>query len=182
MLPDFWAWYLDPLNYEGGWSKHRDRDADCIDENGLPESLTAWTALSEARADNGCIWLLPADKDPRYRTDFRDLSIDNPADVIPLECPAGSLLMWNQVVLHWGGRSLPTAPHPRVSFAFEFQRTDRPTQNAPLLDPNRIPSFNERLALLAKQILQYQHRYAVPRWLLNLAEDWKETFRLPKGV
>ncbi|MEE2903739.1 MAG: phytanoyl-CoA dioxygenase family protein [Myxococcota bacterium] len=182
MLPDFWAWYLDPLNYESGWSKHRDRDADCIDENGLPESLTAWIALTDARIDNGCIWLLPADKDPRYRTDFRDLSVACPEDVVPLECAAGTLLLWNQVVLHWGGQSLPTAPHPRVSFAFEFQRVDVPPHNSPLLNPSELPTFNQRLALVAKQLLQYQHMYVIPRWLVQIAEDWKETFSLPKGV
>ena len=182
MLPDFWAWYVDHERYEEGWRRHRDRDADCIDEDGLPQSLTVWIALTDATIDNGCIFVLPANKDPRYRKDFRELTIDNPRDVHALACPAGTLLAWNQVVLHWGGRSHPAAANSRVSFAYEFQRGDVPAHNRPLLDPMNPPNFHQRLALIAKQVLQYKHMYLLSDQLVEVAENLVTSFSLPDSV
>jgi hypothetical protein len=182
MLPDFWVWYVDNQKYESGWRRHRDRDADCIGPDGLPQSLTIWIALSDARIDNGCIYILPADKDPRYRKDFTELALDNPFDVRALECSAGTLFAWNQVVLHWGGNSHPIAPNPRVSFAYEFQRQDVPAHNFPQLDPARMPRFEQRLALIAKQVLQYKHMYSLSDQMVDIAERLATSYALPKSL
>ena len=66
------------------------------------------------------------------------------------------MLAWNQGLLHWGGRASQLGTAPRSSAAFEFQRGDRAAFNRPLLDPKRMPTFQERLGLIAKQILQYR--------------------------
>jgi len=81
-------------------------------------SLTAaWIALDDATVDNGCLWVIPGSHrrgviypnrehdDPRY--DCTVESYDFPysaADAIPVEMPAGSVLVFNGYLLH---RSLP---------------------------------------------------------------------------
>jgi hypothetical protein len=179
MLPDFWAWFIDHRSSGRGWRKHRDRNADCIDENGLPQSLTVWIALSDATADNGCIHCLPASKDPRYRIEFSELNIEQPEDIRALECDAGTLLAWNQVLLHWGGRARPSAKNSRVSFAYEFQRKEVAAHNLPLLDPMIPPSFEQRLALIAKQVLQYQHMHLISDEICDVAEWLVKSCELP---
>jgi hypothetical protein len=42
----------------------------------------------------------------------------------------------------------------------EFQKASAPAFNEPLREPS-LPSFQERLRLIRKQILQYQHMYPV---------------------
>ena len=40
LLPDFWAWYIDPLKSERGWAPHRDKGVDSLMEGNKPKSLT----------------------------------------------------------------------------------------------------------------------------------------------
>jgi len=182
MLPDFWAWFIDHTMGGIGWRRHRDRNADCLDEQGLPESMTIWVALSDATADNGCIHCLPASKDPRYRIDFSELKIERPQDIRPLEGAAGTLFGWNQVLLHWGGRSSPSAKNSRVSFAYEFQRKNVPAHNLPLLDPQTPPEFSQRLALIAKQVLQYQHMHLISDEISDIAEELVQKYPMPESA
>jgi len=81
-------------------------------------SLTAaWIALDDATTENGCLWVLPGShragviypdrehEDPRF-----DCSIEaydfpySDDDAVPVEIPAGSVLLFNGYLLH---RSLP---------------------------------------------------------------------------
>jgi chlorinating enzyme len=81
-------------------------------------SLTAaWIALDDATVENGCLWVIPGSHrrgvvypnrehdDPRY--DCTVESYDFPytdADAVPVEIPAGSVLIFNGYLLH---KSLP---------------------------------------------------------------------------
>lgn len=171
-LPDFWIWYIDPTKQEAGWRPHRDRiHCNPLLDDGMPKSLTVWTALTNATPLNGCIYLLPANLDADYNNfDERDSDVDAQG-IRALPVDAGSVLMWNQRVIHWGGTSSPRAKEPRISFAIEFQRADERPYNEPLLHfPDELLPFNLRLMLVAKQFLQYTHMYSISPELKALAE------------
>lgn len=166
-LPDFWAWSVQPGS--AGWSIHRDRGRAALREDGSPISLTAWIAISEATADNGCIHLVPKQADPTYGTErehsweFRD------EDVRALAAAPGDVLVWNQAVLHWGGKAKASAPASRVSMSFEVQRLDVPSREAPLIAPGEVVPFATRLKLIGQKLLHYRHMHAISPALEELA-------------
>jgi phytanoyl-CoA hydroxylase len=93
------------------------------DEHFIPtrdRSLTAaWIALDDATVDNGCLWVLPGSHrpgiiypdrehdDPRYdcTVESYDFPYDE-SDAVPVEIPAGSVLVFNGYLLH---KSLPNS-------------------------------------------------------------------------
>jgi hypothetical protein len=158
LLPDFWAWYIDPAADEAGWKPHRDKGPMSLRSDGTAKSLTIWIPLTDATPLNSCMYMLPANRDPLYHVGGSEVRFD-PPDIRALPAGAGSILCWNQAVLHWGSRSAKHAPAPRISIAAEFQRGDEPAFREPLLAPLSLPNFRTRLALIAKQILQYRHMY-----------------------
>jgi hypothetical protein len=159
ILPDFWTWRLDPARADAGWRPHRDKGHRALAPDRSPLSLTVWIPLTEARPQNGCMYLLPANRDPVYGTpDDAKWQIDV-AKVRALPARPGEFLCWNQAVLHWGGEASRFAPDPRISMALEFQTGERAPFNTPLIPPFANLDFESRLKLVGKQILQYKHMY-----------------------
>jgi hypothetical protein len=170
-LPDCWIWNVDPRRGEAGWTPHRDRGHQSLLPDGMPKSLTTWIPLSPATPLNGCIYVVPANLDPTYGTDKDgEFRFELPS-VRALPGNPGDFFIWNQALLHWGGRTSPRAPATRVSMAFEFQRADIAPYNKPLIDPQRMLSFDERLKLIAKQVLQYKHMYKVAPEIEQIATE-----------
>ena len=169
VLPSLWAWWLDPGGSDAGWRPHRDRDINTVDEAGHPQTLTLWAALTDATPDNGCIYALPAPRDPHYRVRPRICSVDNLPDIRALPATAGTVLGWNHALLHWGARSNPQARQPRVSLAFELTRADAPQMETPRLPPDTAPDFALRLQLIGTQMLKYQHMHPLSDALEELA-------------
>jgi len=163
-LPDFWVWHVNPSDEACGWGPHRDKgNVLTLDDDNSPQTLTVWLPLSDATTLNSCMYVLPAHLDQRIAQRTwngpENTYVQNLQDIRALPATAGSVLAWNQAILHWGSRASHLGEAPRISVAFEFQRGDRPPFNRPLLDPGRAPSFTERLGLVGKQILQYRHMY-----------------------
>jgi hypothetical protein len=179
-LPDFWVWHVNPNENSLGWGVHRDRVQPTLEWDNSPQTLTVWIPFTDATPLNGCMYMLPAHLDHRFverRWDGEGNNIvHNPQDIRALPATAGSLLAWNQAVLHWGGRGSRLGEHARISAAFEFQRGDRTPFNNPLLDPERIPSFTERLGLVGKQVLQYRHMYPLSDEVAALATSLFERY------
>ena len=184
-LPDFWAWCVLPIDQGAGWGPHRDRVQPTLEPDNSPHSLTVWLPFTDAVPLNGCMYVLPAHLDDRFRTRVFDgddnYRVPDPQAIRAVPATAGSLLAWNQNLLHWGGRASRLAAGPRISAAYEFQRADRPAFNRPLLDPHRIPSFTERLGLIGKQVLQYRHMYPLDRDVEAMAIDLRDRF-MPEVV
>lgn len=170
-LPDFWVWCVDPQRDDKGWAPHRDKNRSTIREDGSPQSVTVWIPLTESTPLNGCIYMVPADRDPTYNTDKQNEWQFDYQDIRALPALPGSILAWNQQVLHWGARGSQRETNPRISVAVEFQAADIPPFRQPLSAPNSIPDFGLRLALIAKQILQYQHMYPLEPEVRKIAED-----------
>ncbi|BDB40720.1 MULTISPECIES: phytanoyl-CoA dioxygenase family protein [Mycobacterium] len=179
-LPDFWVWHVNPSENSVGWGPHRDRVIPTLDSDNSPQTLTVWLPFTDATPLNGCMYVLPAHLDDRFeqrRWDGEDnTTVYNPQDVRALPATAGSMLAWNQAVLHWGGRGSQLGTAARISAAFEFQRADCPAFNNPLLDPARMPTFDERLGLIGKQVLQYRHMYPLSDEVAAVADSLVQRF------
>lgn len=184
-LPDFWAWYVPATDQGAGWGPHRDRVQPTLGHDNSPHSLTVWLPFTDAVPLNGCMYVLPAHLDERFRTRVFDgpgnNHVPDPQAIRALPATAGSFLAWNQALLHWGSRASRLAAGPRISAAFEFQRTDVPAFNTPLLDPYRMPTFTERLGLIGKQVLQYRHMYPLGPDVEAIATDLRDRF-MPKVI
>ena len=171
VLPDFWAWHVDPTQEQHGWQPHRDKGVVGLAPDRTPLSLTVWIPLSVADPLNGCMYMLPAERDPLYGvSDDARYRIDLQA-IRALPAAPGDYLCWNQAVLHWGARSSRFADGPRLSMALEFQRGEARPFNTPLIEPGADLGFQDRLRLVAKQILQYRHMYPLGPALQALAEE-----------
>jgi len=105
------------------------------------------------------MYLLPANRDPVYNTQQEGVRQIDISKIRALPVKPGDFLCWNQAVLHWGGEASRFAKHPRMSMALEFQSDARAAFNTPLIEPFSNLSFDMRLRLVAKQILQYKHMH-----------------------
>lgn len=171
VLPNFWAWHVDPTKGQTGWRPHRDLGSKSLAPDGSPLSLTCWIPITEATPMNSCMYIVPADLDPHYRDP--DSVKHNDAEghaVRALPAKPGEYFIWNQAVLHWGSRSSPFAESPRISAALEFQRGDAPPFATPFVEGEMFPQFGQRLRLVARQILHYQHLYGTFPKLLEFAQ------------
>lgn len=157
-LPAFWAWHIDHINAETGWSPHRDNGRATLNTDGSPKSVTVWIPLTDATTLNSCIYIVPADRDPVYNTEQEDSWAFHPADIRALPATAGTVFCWNQAVLHWGSHSSSRAKDDRISVAFEFQQGNIGLYyGTPVSNPDDFPNFKTRLELIDKQMSQYQH-------------------------
>ena len=177
MLPDFWAWHVDPKKNESGWGPHRDKGKIALDANGAPYAMSVWLPLNEATPLNGCMYLVPAQFDPTYRTDkeYEWKGVIDIGKARALPAVPGDVLGWNQALLHWGSTTSPRAPHPRMSMSFEFQRADMTPFNNPQFTPLGRPDFATRLRMVAKQMLQFSHMYTLSPELRSWAESTQTT-------
>lgn len=158
-LPDFWTWLIDPQKNESGWRPHRDKGYWSLFPDRTPKAITVWIPLTDSTPLNGCMYLVPADRDPTYGTPDDKNWLHQPADIRAVPAEAGSLFCWNQAILHWGSHAANRVVEPRISLAFEFQSGNAEVFNQPLTKPLEIPRFESRLRLIGKQIVQYKHMY-----------------------
>lgn len=173
ILPDFWAWRVDPAAGQAGWRPHRDKGSVALRADGTPKALTMWIPLTEATPLNGCMYVLPANRDPVYGTPQDDNIIKSPVEypnIRALPARPGDYLCWNQALLHWGAQSSPFGGAPRMSMALEFQRADEAPFNEPLIPTLAVLPYIDRLRLCAKQILQYAHMYPLPQPMQDFAQ------------
>lgn len=99
-----------------GLAAHRDSydsGFDLFPGRAAPRHCTTWLALTDTDEDNGCIRLIPAD---RETPEERLLAIDE-SRAIAVPAEAGTALMWGGHVAHWGGAHNPArAKGPRIAF------------------------------------------------------------------
>lgn len=177
-LPDFWVWHVDPAQGDAGWAPHVDKGSLSLSPEGRPLSATVWIPLTSANPLNSCIYVLPASRDPEYGVtpDQRRIGLDV-TQMRALPAEPGEWLCWNQAILHWGSATSRFAEEPRISMALEFQSSSVAPFNEPLIRDPRELTFDLRLKLVAKQILQYRHMYAVDPAIEELAKSILPDFR-----
>jgi Phytanoyl-CoA dioxygenase (PhyH) len=140
-----------------GWEPH-------VDSRNDEERITVWIPLNDATIGNGCVYVIPQDRVPQSLPacylDWRGVSHDELAillrHVTPLPAVAGSILGWNNSLIHWGGRALEPTTFPRISIGVEFmsrQATPR-SWEAPVFDLE-LPDFATRIRAIAQSVLYY---------------------------
>ena len=153
-----WAYYVDPLAHTSGWPPH----VDSLD-NG--ERTSIWIPLSDASIDNGCMYVIPADRVPtelpRSYLNWTSISREELTtllhNVTPIPAAPGSVLGWNNCLIHWGGRATKSEARPRVSIAAEFlhEKTKPSSSELPVFNTG-LPSFPARIRVIGQAILAYE--------------------------
>ena len=82
----------------------------------------------EATTENGCMYVIPKERDPLWDDDAHrlhrapHLMPDFPhAHMRPLPAKAGTVLMWHHSTIHWGTSCSAYAEEPRKSIAMSFR-------------------------------------------------------------
>ncbi len=159
LLPTVWA----SDARRTGDRPRRARSDVAIATDGAPEAITVWIALSDATPDSGCVCILPPACDPFYSLTTANVDVKDVQNVRVLPAAAGTALAWNHRVLYWNARPSSPAENPCMSLAFEFRRAGT-LEGTNANDRVRAPSFRERLAFIAAQILRNRRFGVDPRF------------------
>lgn len=156
--PSVWAWWVGGDGVPRGWPPHRDNPTDPIDDDDNPDAVTIWVPVTDATADNGCMYVVPRPWDLQYLNPAATLEFLSLQMVRAVPAPAGSVLGWTHHLIHWGALARPGAP-PRVSLSYQFQRADRPPSDGPVDRPDHVPIGAARTALVIDQWHRYRHMH-----------------------
>ncbi|MBX7199925.1 MAG: phytanoyl-CoA dioxygenase family protein [Rhodospirillaceae bacterium] len=171
LLPAFWIWDVEPKRAEAGWAPHRDKGRRSLLPDGSAGAISTWIPLTPATPLNGCMYLVPAQHDQTYNTPDEDRHRFDVQCVRALPGVPGDFFMWNQAILHWGGKTSAYATESRISMSVEYQRGDIPSLQGKLLNPHVVLPFRTRLWLIGLQIMQYKHMYKLLPEVEKLADD-----------
>jgi hypothetical protein len=171
-LADYWVWSISLETSGSGWTPHRDlqfRDRPTLRENGLPLLVTAWLPFTDTGPLNGCMYVMPTNRDANLPDHPESFGFSNLQDVRALPAQAGSILAWNQQILHWGSAASKWAKNPRISTGVYFQSADvEPFGPRPIDFRAELP-FQQRLAYLAANLLAYHQWHCYPEPVLDMA-------------
>lgn len=172
MMPALWAFFVEPGGKSAGFLPHRDRSRKLtIAPDGKTIALNIWISLTDATPDTGCIYLLPLQYDRNFPHNLGVYGTNNYQDFRAVPTKAGDILAWNEAVYHWGGRSSKHGTFTRMSIAASFQRGDSAPFETPILHPLKLPTFKQRVSLIASQLLRYQAQAGLSPVLKQLAVD-----------
>lgn len=155
LMPAFWAWRIEEDDARG-WEPHRDRPGRAIADDGRPEAMAMWVALTDATSENGCMYVVPARWDPFYRNPRANAEVMHLQAIRALPARAGAVLGWTSRLLHWGAMARPSSP-PRVSLSFEYQDAAVAPIDGEAFVHGWIPPVDRRRALIAEQWHRYRH-------------------------
>ncbi len=173
-LPNFWVYHVAPGQEGSGWAPHRDRaQTITVRKDGMPDSMTIWIALNDATLFNGCMYVLPARRDANYPHSpwTFELGVQDLQSIRALPCKAGSILSWNESLIHWGSKSSDKATGPRISAACAFQRGDIDPLETPILDPYVLPSYKTRLGIIGQQLFRFAVHTGMPEAVRTLSQE-----------
>lgn len=181
-----WVWWVQQGSR--GWKPHRDRPG-YTQKGKFPLAINTWVAITDATAENGGIYVLPADLDPYYHDHHHDgnfthnnlpeyygtaarynldeidgkplrnaqgqiYDLDLPA-VRAVPAKAGSVLGWDETILHWGSVSSPLAPIPRVAMCFQYQSASIPPFSPTLDVSGYIPAWEAKIRHVVNMVQAY---------------------------
>ncbi len=157
LVANFWAWHIE--GESAGFKPHRDTaNLQTLTTEGMPWYATVWIPLTDVSPLHSCMFLLPTNHDANIPNRLTEQAVpyDQMQSIRALPAPAGSVLCWNPLVLHWGSRSDTYAARPRISIATTIQRREVTSLRAVELHPGLVVPFNFRLAVIADALLQYR--------------------------
>jgi len=172
VLGDFWIWCISQRTASAGWRPHRDHQfprRPTLRDDRTPTIVTVWIPFTDATPLNGCMYLLPLPRDPNFPDRPDDFDPGSLQDVRALPAAAGSVLAWNQYILHWGGSASKWADGPRISTGIYAQAGDVPLFTDKPVDFDQDLPFAKRLSLIAANMLLYQSEHRFPQELVEIA-------------
>lgn len=177
VMPDIWAWHVDPRQNEAGWSPHRDRTINVLYPDRRPKTLSVWLPLTEATPLNSCMYVLPKHRDPDYADGAPDLLRGQLEDIRAVPAVPGDSLLWTSVLIHWGSHASELAQRPRLSMSVEFQRMDEPPFSRFFMQSGYDLTLEQKLAIIGLGVVKYQHKEKLSDELTARARRWME--RIP---
>ena len=152
-----WTWLVRPENGTA-FPPHRDqiRDAGLGDDEHL-DYLTLWIPLTDLNHASSNICVVPASVDPDYGQGINRTRIDDLQSIRCLQGPRGSVFAWTTGLIHWGTAQLDPSC-PRMSIGACVQSPDAYCYDPPLLSFYEPFPLADRLAIVARQIINYAPR------------------------
>lgn len=152
-----WVWYIDPTKEQPGFTIHREYElVDTIGE--LPKNLSLWIPLTDATTLNSCMFVVPANRDPKYLKHTPKEYTFKYEDIRALPIKAGGILGWNHSILHWGSRSSNRTNNPRISISAEFQSLDLAFVDRFSCSYDSNLTFNQRLNIIELNKIEFGQR------------------------
>jgi ectoine hydroxylase-related dioxygenase (phytanoyl-CoA dioxygenase family) len=133
-----------------GFEPHRDRHDDPLTVDGMPNMVTAWISLTDATPERACLALLPASRDKNFPDRLASREVEDLRDIRAVPVPVGSLICFNQALLHWGTRN--AAGDCRVSFAFEVERDGIATARRPPVELDQALDLSQRAGFVGATV------------------------------
>jgi hypothetical protein len=172
VLGDFWIWCISQRTASAGWRPHRDnqfRQRITLRADRTPTIVTVWIPFTDATPLNGCMNIVPMPSDPNLPDRPTSHEVINLQVIRALPAQAGSVLAWNQYVLHWGGAASKWADGPRISTGIYVQAGDVPLFTDKPVDFDQALPFTRRLSLISANLLLYQLEHRFPSELVEIA-------------
>lgn len=135
---------------DAGFAPHRDRKFAPIADDGMPNIMTVWTAVTEASTKRGCLAVLPTRFDPCFPDQLDQIKVSDARNIRALPVQAGDSVIFNQAIVHMGTRNV--TDKPRVAFAIEIERAGLPGARRPGIELDSPISLQDRLALIGVSI------------------------------
>lgn len=172
-LGDYWCWCISPETAASGWGAHRDYQfkSNATREDGRPLVVTAWLPFTDTDPMNGCMSLIPQDRDEFIPDHLDQTGFKNPQDIRCLPARAGSILAWNQYVQHWGGRCSKWAKNPRIATGIYLQSGDVEPYVGKAVHFDQPLFLASRLGFIASNILNYHMYHNYPQPILRMCFD-----------
>ena len=192
---DALCWVVDPTTdaRTSAFCPHRDRQPEdspgSFRADGTAKYVTAWIPLGyDATTRNSCLYCIPRPQDPGYYVGDDDDG-DDPMRVAlstkasyqhirALPCKVGGAVCFTHRLIHWGSVGEGEPGEPRINISCGF--ADDSYEPAYLKERPDFPTFEERLALIAGQLICYHERFPSTSkelaMLKSLFDDAKSSF------
>jgi len=192
---DVLCWVVDPTTdaRTSAFCPHRDRQPDdspgTFRADGSAKYATAWIPLGhDATTRNSCLYCIPRPQDPGYFIGDDDdgedpmrVALSTKASyqhIRALPCKVGGAVCFTHRLIHWGSVGEGEPGEPRINISCGF--ADDSFEPAYLKERPDFPTFEERLALIAGQLICYHERFPSTSkelaMLKNLFDDAKSSF------
>jgi hypothetical protein len=153
LLDDAWAFFVpagDPAYaHWTAFPPHRDwlGGDERLMSGGLPTAMQAWVAMTDVTTADSCLYVVPADADPAYRSAVQSVTADQfrLQDVRAVPVSRGQIIIFSTHLTHWGSRSSQWAAGPRVSTACFLQSRERAKDRPGAVDFREPVPFAKRL-------------------------------------
>jgi hypothetical protein len=175
LVPDFWATFSRPG--DAGAAAGRKRPGKALNDDGSPNTLSAWMPITEATTENGCVYVVPSMHDKNYDNGSNDRADAGLQAIRAVPAKPGDVLIWTGETYTWQSRtSQYWKGKPQMSLSWEFQSAAASPFEGYVVDSLPYVPFEMRLALIAQQMPRYGSELLKDRTWAALAQTLNNRF------